>query len=95
MTVGNAAAAPPLISHLYIAMNSASLVVADEIKKLCTFAKNKARGSVALLQLMFIYLLSRLASKTGKTDIGDTLVKESSSRLVVYLHFLLFYLFEP
>jgi hypothetical protein len=44
---------------------------------------------------MFQYLLARLASKNGKTDIGDTLVKKSSSRLVAYPHFLLQLPFEP
>ena len=44
---------------------------------------------------MFLYLLSRLVLKDGKTDIGDTLVTESSSRMVAYLHFLLVFPFEP
>ena len=60
-----------------------------------TFAQTKTHGSVALLELMFTYLLSRLASKDGKTDIGDTLTLKSHSRLVAYLHFLLFSPFEP
>jgi hypothetical protein len=72
--------------------NNSSQTVADEIKKLCTFAKNTARGSVAQLALMFIYLFLRLASKDGRTDIGDTLVNKSSSRLVAYLHFFASYL---
>jgi len=42
-----------------------------------------------------LYLLARLASKNGKTDIGDTLVNKSSSRMVAYPHFLLILPFEP
>jgi len=63
-------------------------------QEIATFAK-KTHGSVALLRLMFTYLLPRLASKEGKIDIGDTLTDKSNSRLVAYLHFLLFYPFEP
>jgi len=38
--------------------------------------QKKTHGSVARVPLMYLYLLARLASKNGKTDIGDTLVKE-------------------
>jgi len=63
-------------------------------KKFSTFAK-KTHGSVAHVPLMFEYLLARLASKNGKTDIGDTLVNRSRSRMVAYPHFLLILPFEP
>ena len=51
------------------------------------YLQKKTHGSVAVVPLMFQYLFARLASKNGKTDIGDTLVKKSSSRLVAYPHF--------
>jgi len=63
---------------------------AEMTLKICTFAK-KTRGSVAHLKINVSYLLARLASKDGKTDIGDTLVKKSHSRLVAYRLFSLFY----
>jgi hypothetical protein len=37
----------------------------------------KNHGSVAVVVLMFLYLPGSLASKDGKTDIGDTPVKKS------------------
>jgi len=60
-----------------------------------TFVETKTHGSVALLGLMLTYLLPKLASKDGKIDIGDTLLIKSHSRSVAYLHFLLFFPFEP
>jgi hypothetical protein len=45
--------------------------------------------------LNVLYLFGSIVSKADKTDIGDTLVKKSNSRLVVYLHFCTFYPFEP
>jgi hypothetical protein len=38
----------------------------------CIFeGKKKTHGSVAVLRLMFLYLIPSLASKAGKTNIGD------------------------
>ena len=47
-----------------------------------------SHGSVAVFEYNVSYLLASLASKAGKTDIGDTLVKKNNSRLVAYLHLL-------
>ena len=71
------------------------VVCADKLPlKMCTFVE-KTHGSVAVVTLMFIYLPGSIASKDGKTDIGDTLVKESNSRPVAYLQFLYNFPFEP
>jgi hypothetical protein len=61
---------------------------------MCTFVE-KTHGSVAVVTLMFKYLLGSIASKVGKTEIGDPLVKESNSRSVAYLHFMQIFPFEP
>ena len=58
---------------------------------MCIFAGKSWQCSSRYLNVL--YLLGSIASKDGKTDIGDTLVKKHNSRLVEYLHIL--QLFPP
>ena len=60
---------------------------------MCIFAEKSWQCSSRYFNVF--YLFASLASKDGKTDIGDTLVKKHNSRLVAYLHFLQIFPFEP
>jgi hypothetical protein len=54
------------------------------MKDLSVYLKEKTHGSVAVLRLMFLYLLSSLASKVGKTNMGDKFLLATGKHLLIF-----------